>query len=114
MHTLDDESEELSNVEGPDLRLHSVQAEDVMTMACSQVLIGSTLKLNQSLKNKNQQKMKLSSIKKIFVYSSTTDNNLSMMQIAQKYVSELLVKVCPLFCINWLNSKPITMKKLLP
>lgn len=49
MHTLDDESKELSNVEGPDLRLHSVQAEDVMTMACSLVLIAQYVEAESKL-----------------------------------------------------------------
>jgi hypothetical protein len=41
--------------------------------------MGRMLKVNQSLKNK----MKRSFKKKIFVYSSTMNNNLSMIQIAQ-------------------------------
>jgi hypothetical protein len=51
---MDDDSEELSDVEVPNIRVHSVQAEDVMIMTCSQVLVGQNVEGESNLEEQDE------------------------------------------------------------
>jgi hypothetical protein len=51
---MDDDSEELSDAEVPNIRVHSVQAEDVMIMTCSQVLAGQNVEGESKLEEQDE------------------------------------------------------------
>ena len=51
---MDDDSEELSDAEVPNIRVHSVQEEDVMIMTCSQLLAGQNVEGESKLEEQDE------------------------------------------------------------
>jgi hypothetical protein len=51
---MDDDSEELSDDEVPNIRVHSVKVEDVMIMTCSQVLDGQNVEGESKLEEQDE------------------------------------------------------------